>query len=216
LRQKWAYHDYRDSDIRNYLKAAEYLASLGIFAIRMGSIVEYPIETSNHRIIDYSTHYRSDFMDIYLSGNCKFFLGCNAGLHCVAQAFGVPVAAANWIPIKEALLSKHDIFIPMKLWSIEEKRFFTFREIITSGIQDFVRTEEYTNAGIEVVENSPDEILALAKEMNARIDNVWVATEEDRELQQRYRSLFQPGHFSYGFLSRIGTEFLRQNSELLE
>lgn len=215
-REKWAYHDYRDADIRKYLKAAEYLASLGLIAVRMGYITEHSIETSNSRIIDYSTHYRSDFGDIYLTVNCKFFFGCTGGLHSVAQAFGVPVAAANWIPIKYALLSKNDLFIPKKLWGIEKKRFLTFSEIIASGMDSWLRSEQYAKAGIEVVENTADEILALVKEMNARLDNTWVTQEEDEELQRRYRSLFQPGHFSYGFPSRIGAEFLRQNRELLE
>lgn len=215
-RGQWAYHDYRDADVRNYLPAAEYLASLGMFAVRVGYIVERSIKTSNPRIIDYSTHYRSDFMDIYLFANCKFLLESTSGPICVARAFDVPVAAANWIPIKEALLCKHDIFIPMKLWNIERKRFLTFREIITSDIQDFVRTEQYAKAGIETVENTADEILALAKEMNARLDNSWVTTEEDEELQERYNSLFPPDYYPCKVLSRIGAEFLRQNRELLE
>lgn len=215
-REVWARHDYRDCDVRNYLPAAEYLASLGMFAVRMGHLVEHPIESSSLRVIDYAVKYRTDFDDVFLSGNCKFFLANNAGLLCVAKAFDVPVASANWIPIGQALSGPRDVFIPKKLWSIEKKRFLTFREIIMSGVDNWFNSKLYDDAAIEVVENSSEEILALAKEMNARIDGTWVGIDEDEELQRRYRSLYRPDHPSYGFPSRVGAEFLRENQELLE
>ena len=215
-RDQWSYHDYRDSDINNYLPAAEYLVSLGMSAVRVGYIVQHAIKTTNPRIIDYSTDYRTDFMDIYLLGNCKFFLGSNGGLCCIAHSFNIPVAAANWIALNRTLIGKRDIIIPKKLWSIEQKRFLTYREIVSSGIDTWARSERYVKAGIEVVENTPDEILALAKEMNARLDGSWISAKEDEQLQQHFRDLFPVSHETYGFPCRIGAEFLRQNKELFD
>jgi putative glycosyltransferase (TIGR04372 family) len=103
-----------------------------------------------------------------------------------------------------------------KLWIIEEKRFMTFREIIQRGVWVYGRAEHYTQAGIEVIENSSDEILVLAKEMNERLDGTWIPNEGDEELQNRFRSLFPPGFPWSGFPGRIGAEFLRQNRELLD
>lgn len=213
--QNWSRHDYRDGDIMSCLPAANYLAAQGIFVLRMGHTVEQALKPSDERIIDYASEYRSDFMDIYLAGNCKFFLGDTAGLHCVALALGAPVAAANWVPLRYALPREGDIFIFKKLWNIGEKRFLTFPEIIKFGIDSWLSSEQYVKAGIEVVNNTADEILALTEEMNTRLDKTWVTMPEDEELQQRYRTLFPKGHYSYGFPSRIGTEFLRQNQELL-
>ncbi len=213
--QSWSRHDYRDGDILSCLSAANYLAARGIFVLRMGHTVEQAFQAADEKIVDYASKYRSDFMDVYLSGNCKFFLGDTAGLHCVALALGVPVAAVNWIPLRYALPRQGDIFIPKKLWDIKEKRFLTFTKIITSGIDGWLSSEQYVKAGIEIVNNTADEILALTKEMNARLDRTWITTPEDEELQQRYHSLFPKGHYSYGFPSRIGTEFLRHNQELL-
>jgi hypothetical protein len=39
---------------------------------------------------------------------------------------------------------------------------------------------------------------------------------EDELLQARFKSLMQPDHYSYGAMSRIGRDFLRKYSELLE
>jgi len=52
--------------------------------------------------------------------------------------------------------------------------------------------------------------------MNERLDGGFEYTEEDEELQNQFRSLFQPHHHCYGFPARIGAKFLRQNRELLE
>ncbi|MFQ5771573.1 MAG: TIGR04372 family glycosyltransferase, partial [bacterium] len=63
----WSYHDYRNADIRNYLEAAKYIASLGGFAVRIGyGVGEELPDINNPRIIDYASNYRTDFGDIYL------------------------------------------------------------------------------------------------------------------------------------------------------
>jgi hypothetical protein len=80
----------------------------------------------------------------------------------------------------------------------------------------YFHSEPYTQAGIKLIANTPEEILGLAREMNERLDGAFEYTEEDEELQNRYHSLFQPHHRCYGTPARIGTEFLRQNRELLE
>ena len=211
------YFDFRDSDVKNYLEAAKYIASLGGFAVRMGyGVAEKLPDLHNPRIIDYASYHRTDFGDIYLLAKCKFFLGNTAGIHLVATTFNVPVAGANWAHLNHTLYQKEDLYIPKKIWSIKEKRFLTFREILESEVADYYSNEQFTEAGLEVVENTAEEILGLAREMNERLDGTFEYTEEDEELQNRFRSLFQPHHRSYGFISRIGAEFLRQNKELLE
>jgi len=71
------YHNYRDSDIQNYVLAAEELAERGYFVIRMGAKVNAAINSAHPKVIDYATNgMRSDFMDIYLGAKC-FFLFCH-------------------------------------------------------------------------------------------------------------------------------------------
>lgn len=212
----WSYHNYRDCSINNYLMAAEFLASKGMYAIRMGEIVKDKLFVNNSKIIDYASNYRSDFGDIYLTAKCKFFLGACDGLFLVSTIFNVPVAIANWVPIGYPPLSARDIFIPKKLWLTKNKRFLTFREIIKMGAHKWLETQLYLDKWIEVIENTPEEILGLAKEMDSRIDGRWVETEEDIELQTKYRQLFTPGIRGYGIKSRIGSKFLKDNRNLLE
>ena len=213
-RKDWSYHDCRNCNVDTFLPSVNYLSLLEIVTLRMGYIVEQALQTDNPRIIDYATRYRSDFGDSYLSARCKFFLTSDGGLNSVPWIFNTPVAYCNCFDPLHPAWGKRDIFMPNKLWLIEEKRFLTFREIVKLGT--FGSGRALKQAGVEIVKNTPDEILGLTKEMNARLDGTWVTSTEDEELQKRYRAIFPEGHQFYGFPSRISAEFLRQNQALME
>ena len=59
--------DLRNASIQNFMPAIEKLTEMGYWAIRTGKIVNEPLEVGNPKIIDYPTHFQSDFMDIFLS-----------------------------------------------------------------------------------------------------------------------------------------------------
>ena len=64
---EYSYHNYRDTDIQNYVLAAEELTFRGYFVIRMGIHVHQAINSTDPKVIDYATNgMRSDFMDIFL------------------------------------------------------------------------------------------------------------------------------------------------------
>ena len=135
----------------------------------------------------------------------------------VATIFGVPVACAN-LPFMELLTAyrEGDLFIPKKIWSIELKRFLTFGEILGNGIGGYLDSKDYLESGLEVVENTPQEVLELCREMNERLDGTYEQSEEDEELQTRFHSLFKPHHHCYGTPACIGANFLRENRQLLD
>ena len=67
----------------------------------------------------------------------------------------------------------------------------------------------------EFIENTPEEITAVALEMDDRLKGEWEENEEDEELQSRFWALFGPEKLKSPEL-RMGAEFLRQNQDLLE
>jgi len=215
--KNWHYHDYRDSSIHNYVPAAEELARRGYFAIRMGANVREALTTTNPMIIDYATKCRNDFLDIFLGAKCRFFIGSPCGINAIPMVFRRPIAWVNYVPLEDApTWGPNDLFIPKKLWLREERRFLTFGEVLDSGIGRFSKSEQYERSGIEVVENTPEEITALAVEMDERLKGTWQTTEEDEQLQRGFWSLFKPSELHGTIVSRIGAEFLRQNRELLD
>jgi putative glycosyltransferase (TIGR04372 family) len=96
-----------------------------------------------------------------------------------------------------------------------ESRYLTFKEILNSDIGSFSAIESYTAAGIEVVENTSSEIAGLACEMNDRLDGVWESAEEDEELQREFWSIYRNLGPNEPIPSRVGSEFLRNNKDLL-
>jgi len=212
----WGYHDYRDAEIDNFLPAAEEMGRRGYYALRMGEAVKETVVSDSPRVIDYASNGRSDFMDIYLLANCRFFLSSSSGLTGLAHTFRVPLAYVDQVPLEYEPRGKRDMFIPKKIWLRNEKRFLTFREIVESGAGRFLRGDEFEALGLELVENSKDDVMALAVEMDERLEGKWDTSDEDTDLQQRYWTLFDETTLCYNSPSRIGAAFLRQNRNLLD
>ncbi len=224
----WGSRDFRNCDIKNYLPAAQYLAKQGIYLFRMG--IHRPEERLpeglDPRIIDYTGNIRAtladpDFADAYIQATCKFFLGTTSGIYILSSMFGVPVAYANMIPYGECGRMPHDIVIFKKCRNRNSGSLLPFGEMIDRGLDaDWLTVEEvkgFEEEGIEFLENDGDEILALAREMNMRLDGNWESAPQDDELQKKAQETFPARAFDgSGFPGKIGAVFLRQNRHLLE
>lgn len=219
---RYANKRFRNSDILTYLPAAEALVRRGHVVVRMGAAVERPLATNNPWIIDYASIARTDFLDIFLCAHCHFYLGDGAGLYHTPMIFRRPIAVVNHIPLEYVSMGNpQDLSIPKTLWVRSEGRAMTLREILESGVGRYQRDDPYEQCGVEVIDNTPEEITALALEAEARRAGTWQATEEDEELQRRFWEIFRT--YATVFASapwrthwRIGTEFLRQHQGLLE
>ncbi|MFH1593942.1 MAG: TIGR04372 family glycosyltransferase [Candidatus Omnitrophota bacterium] len=211
-----SYQDYKDVDVENYILTAEELVMRGYFVVRMGAAVNAPLRVKNPRIIDYATKCRDDFLDIYLCANCRFFISSASGLVTVPWIFRKPIAWSNLAPLEYIpTWDSRGLLIAKKYRRKGEDRLLTFREVIDSGVGRFIMTEHFAEEGIEVVDNTPEEIADMVREMDDRLNGRWRTTEEDEELQRSFWSLFKPSYLNKLFLLRIGSEFLRQNKELL-
>lgn len=214
---KWEYQNYRDSHIENYIPAASEMTRRGYFTIRMGHIVKEALNTNNPMIIDYASKHRTDFLDIYLAAKCRFFIISCVGLANIPMIFRRPIAWVNFIPLEHLVTwGKANLIILKKIWMRNEKRFMTFREILDSGAGRYLTNAEYEKASLEVIENTPEEIMDLAIEMDERLKGTWKETEEDKELQKHFWLIFKPNDLRGESVTHIGAIFLRQNKELLQ
>ena len=207
---------YRNCKASNYVAAGQALASRGHFAIRMGSLIDRPIPDGGAGVIDYATIGTNDFMDIYLSAKCRFFIGCTSGLFTIAQIFRKPLVLTNYARLSEIVWYGPDtLIIPKKLWSRTEQRYLAFGEIAGTNIGNFLHKELFDELGIELIENTPEEISAVCIEMDDRLKGVWQTTEEDEVLQTKFWSNFQEVRQGHKTEARIGAEFLRNNAGLV-
>jgi putative glycosyltransferase (TIGR04372 family) len=214
----WKYHDYRNSCIDDYLETAEEMTKRSYYIFRMGKVVKKEFKTNNSMIIDYAYNGdRSDFLDIYLFANCHIALSAGGGPCSVPLAFRRPLGVINYIPLEYCLVGFgiNDISIPKKIWLQKENRFMTFREIIKMGAGKFLTTDQYQELGIEPVNNTPEEIVDLAIEVDERLKGNWMTTKEDEELQKKFWDIIPESNIVGKEKGIIGAQFLRQNKELL-
>ncbi len=221
---QFSMYDFRDCNIDTYVPAAEWLVEQGLWVIRVGHQAKGPINSNNPRIIDYAFEHRQlienpEFADVYLQAHCKFFLGCTAGIYYLSHIFDVPMAFVNMVPLAESGRSSHDLFILKKYWNTCEERFMSFHEMVLRGADWnrlwYDQQKAIADEGIVIVDNTADEILLLVQEMLGRLNNSWVDNPADPALQALLRNVFPANHPMKEFPGYAGSEFLRQNEDLL-
>lgn len=208
-------HSFRNTSIEDFIPTVQFINSLGGKCIRMGD-ASMPPAPKDSGFIDYAlSSYKSDAMDIYLCSECLFFLGSNSGLFELSSLFGTPAAVVNMAPMSILPRDRKAIFLPMLYSYSNSNEHILFEEIMSTEKSNFRTQEEFSNRGITLVPNKSDEILELAIEQYQRIKNIFTTIDPQDTLQNKYKALFKPGHYSYGFASRIGEKFLRRYRKLL-
>lgn len=212
----WSYHDYRDSDIKNYIEAAGELSKRGYYVVRVGSVVKEKMVSSDPKIIDYaSSGKRSDLMDVYLGAKCSFMICSETGISIVPLVFRKPVLFVNYVVLKY-LYSYYNIglVIPKKYFSVKDNMLLTFKQILSSDMNKAFTAESFKKNGVKLMENSAKEIFDAAVEMDERLKGSWIETDEDKTLQKSAWKVL-----GEDIIKRpetvIGAAFLRENRALL-
>jgi len=217
----WRYHNFRDSDVQNYVLAAEELADRGYFVIRMGAKVCDAIKSSHPRVIDYATNgMRTDFMDIYLCAKCEFMISTGDGLVGVPKLFRRPAVMVNAVPLGYFLTYYSNLIgITKHHYLLGNSQELTLSEIFTHGVGFSLRASDYESKAVQLIENTPEEIRDVVVEMVERLNGAWQAHEDDEALQKHFWDIFPidaveayEGRPLHGEIrARFGTAFLRNN-----
>ena len=221
---------FRNFPISDYALALDYLQEQGIQAVRIGTAAEGTLDHPN--LVDCTSERHSDFLDVYLVSQAKFFVGGLSGILTFAMLWAKPMLILNapmFTTRYDAMAyfnPERDIALPNKMWDESRHRYLTLREVLTYEVNSIYLEKNspagtfraYERDGMNPVKNSPEEILNAIKELNGRIDHTSTYDDMDQELQSRYRDIID--HFPYGIdapnLWRIGAKFLRENQWLLD
>lgn len=213
----WEYHSYRNTDISTYVPAMEWLADQGVWVLRMGKIMEKPIPSKHKRIIDYAFHSeRSDFLDIWLFAHCNFCISSGTGLDTVSGNYRRPIFFINFIPIFHIWSWSNAIHVPKKLVWKKTSKELTCKEYLSNY---FTKSNEYKNAGINIIDLTSKEILLSTQECWQRIEGKWIDNEEEVNKQKKFwRILKKSKDFSkcHGWKhpnSRIGSIWLQSRKD---
>ena len=220
--KSWGYHNYRDFSAKSMVLAAEELTKRGYYVLRMGAVVAEQLISTNPKIVDYaSTPLRTDLGDIFLLANCAAYLGSDSGIASVPFIFCRPVIHINWPLSQVATLTFQGplIFITKHLYHRSTKRYLGIREVLDTKLINAGESRVYEEAGVDVVDNTPEEICDLAVELDERLKGTWHPQAQDEQLQLQFWDIFRqhcpPEHVG-SVQPRIGAAFLRQHRYLLD
>ena len=193
--------------------AIQKLVASGIAVVRMGIFEEERLpDDLGPLVIDYAFDFHSEFGDLWLHSKCKFcFCAGGSGSHWFGAAFNQPVLMTDSNALRSTF-DIRDLFIPQRGWLTDEGRYLTFSEI---GSSEFARDVELLKRGLQIVKNTPEEINEATTEMILRLAGKWEETDEDRELQARYRRVVDSFQYQHRTPARMGAKFLREHQHLL-
>lgn len=204
---------FRNGGIESYFPAMRRIVEHGGWVIRVGDPTMSPIPEMPN-VIDYvHTPHHSDWMDVFLAAECRFFLGCESGLMNLPGVFGRPCALVGWTVMYSLPWFEHDLFITRIPSMPAEGRMLTWSDMSRPPFSSGQR-ERWIAAGLSMEANTPEEVLELVEEMLERVDGRTVESAEDAELQRRARRTID-SPFSTGTGARVGRAFMRKYGKSL-
>ena len=212
----WEYHDYRNFVIEDYEETVNFLIDKGFFVIRLGSEVEGHLNINSKKYFDYSlSDYQSDFLDIYLSSKCYFFISSDSGISAIPEIFKVPVVYINKSFLNEIhRWNSKCLFIFKKFYSKKFKRYLNFDEVWKLKFGDFEHDKNMVENQIAIQNNTPKEIKKVTEEMLNFLEKKLKYTEQDELIQNKFWKIFAPNNLRSNFC-RIGRDYLYENKSLL-
>lgn len=204
---------HMNSDVMTYVPAIRAIVERGGWVVRLGDAAVPPLPAME-RVIDLAVSpARSDWLDVYCLARARFLLGTGSGPTQVAASFGVPVAVANLFPVTMTGSSSQDVVWPKLLRRRDDGRLVPFADLFRPPLLEQTFADTLDRLGIDVVDNRPDELVALVEEMYARLTGTWRTSPEDDALQARYHTLAPTPAVAQ--VGRMCTAFLRQHEALL-
>jgi putative glycosyltransferase (TIGR04372 family) len=202
-----------NADIATYLPAIKAVVERGGVVIRIGDPSMSPLPPMPG-LFDYArSPLKSDWMDVFLLGGCRLFIGTSSGPADVPPLFGVPCALTNWFPTGSRPFNDRDIYIPKLIQIGNPPRILRFDDMVSPPIGYAVHYERAKEINLSAVPNTPDEIRDVVIELLDRLDGEISYSDEDHWLQQTFEAVAE-SNFCYGN-ARMGRDFLRRHKELL-
>ena len=201
------YHSYRNADIESHALAAKALADRGYYVVRDARQVLRPMPITHPKIIDFAMRKPyDDFMSIYLGAKCAFCLSTGTGPDAIPVIFRRPICYVNYVPI-EYLQTYHKG--SLAIWKHHEKdgKRMTLTEIYESKCGHFMAAEQFAEAAITLVDNTPQEIAEAAIEMADGL-----STDDQSAFWDKFprsNSTYNDKPLHGAIRMRIGREFLK-------
>ncbi len=216
----WDYHNFRNANIENYYDVSKELLNKGYWVIRMGKFTNKKMNINHSKFIDYSfSEYRDDFLDIWLMANCFFTISNSTGIDEVAKIFRKPIVFTDMAYYFVPNLNLHSLTCFKKMTYKKSKKLISLAEIIKKNYIELDKTNLFLENGIELIDNSPKEIMETVLEMEKNLTYELNQSKETLELNEKFLKIYKTWknyEKHHGFIhpkASISTSFLSQNKD---
>ena len=134
---------------------------------------------------------RSEFLDIFLAAHCSFCVSTGSGFDAIPQIFRRPRIYVNFLPIYQDIIVNRLIIFPKQIRDMESSSVLTLNQIIERSLRDAHAQSSYTDAGVEIVDLTPGEIVSAITEMAMRVEGRFVPTLDEIERDQKVKEIFR-------------------------
>jgi putative glycosyltransferase (TIGR04372 family) len=160
--QLWGYHDYRNSNVQDYIPAIDWLTENRVWVLRMGRHTKDKLEINKNRFVDYSFDTnQSDLLDVWLFANATAVISTATGLDCLAGLYRRPILFLNALPLIDMASYFNMTWVPKNLIWQKSKEPLNLSQSVK---HTYYSQSEYINNGIEIVSLTPEEIKESVKE----------------------------------------------------
>lgn len=181
-----------DCDINSFKEACSYMTEAGYQVVRMGKDESKKCELRD--VIDYANNFYDEIMDFYLVANCKFLIG-SSGLIAIAAFWGRPVLQVNTVGFSHGMESlpwtEFDMYLPKKFYSRKKRRFLNLIEMMDISYKCDRYKNRYMEEGIELIDNTEEEILNATMEMNEKLNHTWIQTEDEINCMEKHKKILE-------------------------
>ncbi|MDA7818277.1 TIGR04372 family glycosyltransferase [Sulfurimonas sp.] len=216
---KTDFQNIRNSKFSNCKKAIEHLSGYGISTIRMGKTIDN--SDLYKGMVNISE--RNEAIDFLLFKKAKFSVIPDSGVSSFSSFLRKKVLIHDLVNMHKKFIyvfQPQSLFLPKKYFSKEKEKYLSFAEISKLFYSEYSNEADVLNSfkcfNIEVHENGEDEILEAVKEMNERVDEIYVESKIDYELQQKIWLLFMSEKEFDMYQPRIPKYYIEKNDFLVD
>ena len=188
----FSYHNYRDSNVNNYIPAIKALIKKNFYVVRMGKIAAKRLDIKSSKFVDYPFHpLKSDFMDFFFAYKCYFWICSNAGIDEAAKVFRKPLMDSNIAPLTGLKVTYKKVLLCLKIHKNYNNKKLSLNEIFDCGVGKFCRSEEFRRKKIKLNELNANQIIDTLLEMTKLMKDSWkIKNKNDLKLQKKFRKLY--------------------------
>jgi putative glycosyltransferase (TIGR04372 family) len=181
-------HQVLNADVMSFLPAIGEITKRGGWVIRMGdpSMVRLPPIPN---VVDYChSDVRSDWMDVFITARCRFFLGTSSGPAYLPPLYGIPSVLTNWWPPAQRPWHPMDIFMPKMVRRKDNGEALTLSETLAEPYS-YCHSLTYLEQGLQVYieDTDAEDIRAAVAEMFDRLEGSVRDDAEGVALRDRVR-----------------------------